>query len=77
MPKIPVGFTLKELRFDFSSSLYIISDSEVRGILFLQIVVLFEMKKKNESKRKHRVPGFFHKQEEKIPFNNIKNKTSR
>ena len=28
------------------------------------------MKKKNESKRKHRVPEFFHKQEEKRPFNN-------
>ena len=30
---------------------------------------MFEMKKKNESKRKHRVPEFFHKQEEKSKFN--------
>ena len=29
------------------------------------------MKKKNESKRKHWVPEFFHKQEEKRPFNNL------
>ena len=35
-------------------------------------------KKKNESKRKHRVPEFFPKQEEKRPFNNLtRNKTSR
>ena len=32
---------------------------------------MFEMKNKNESKRKHRVPEFFHKQEEKRPFNNL------
>ena len=39
---------------------------------------MFGMKKKNESKRKHRVPELFHKQEEKIPFNNLtRNKTSR
>ena len=71
MLKVSIGFTLKELRSDFSSSFYIISDSEEGGILFLQIAVMFEMKKKNESKRKHRVPGFFHKQEGKRPFNNI------
>ena len=29
------------------------------------------MKKKTESKRKHRVPEFVHKQEEKRPFNNL------
>ena len=29
------------------------------------------MKTKNESKRKHQVPEFFHKQEEKRPFNNL------
>ena len=40
-------------------------------ILFLQRAVIFEMKKKNESKRKYWVPEFFHKQEEKIPFNNL------
>ena len=29
------------------------------------------MKNKNESKRKHKVPEFFPKQEEKRPFNNV------
>ena len=56
--KIYVRFTLKVLRCEV-------------GILFLQIAVMFEIKKKNESKRKHRVPEFFHKQEEKRPFNNV------
>ena len=69
--KVSLRFTLKELRCDFSSSVNIIADSEEEGILFLQIAVMFEMKKKNESKRKHRVPNFFHKQEEKRPFNNV------
>ena len=32
---------------------------------------MFEMNNKNESKRKHRVPEFFHKQEEKRTFNNL------
>ena len=32
---------------------------------------MFEMKNKNESKRKHRVPQFFYKQEEKSRFNNL------
>ena len=37
---------------------------------------MFGMKKKNESKRKHRLPELFHKQEKKIPFNNLaRNKT--
>ena len=49
MLKVSVRFTLKELRCDFSSSFYIISDSEEGGILFWQIAVMFEMKKKNES----------------------------
>ena len=32
----------------------------------------------NESKRKHRVPEFFHKLEEKRPINNLtRNKTGR
>ena len=31
----------------------------------------FRSKKKNGSKRKHRVPELFHKQEEKTPFNNL------
>ena len=57
--KISVRFTLKELRCELSSSFDIISDSEKEGILFLQIAVIFEIKKKNESKRKDRVPEFF------------------
>ena len=57
--KISVRFTLKELRCELSSSFDIIS------------ALMFEMKKKNESKRKHRVPKFFHKQEEKRPFKNL------
>ena len=57
-----VRFTLKELKCELSSSFYIISDSEEGDILFLQITVMFEMKKKNESKRKHLVLEFFHKQ---------------
>ena len=69
--KISVRFTLKELRCELPSSFDIISDSEVGGIFFLQIALMFEMKKKNESKRKHRVPKFFHKQEEKRPFKNL------
>ena len=32
---------------------------------------MFEMKNKNESKRKHQVPEFFHKREEKRPLNNL------
>ena len=60
--KIFVRFTLKELD--------IISDPEERG--------MFELKMKNESKTKHQVTEFFHKQEEKRPFNNLtRNKTSR
>ena len=65
--KIFVSLTLKELRCELSSSFDIISGSEERGILFLLIAVIFEMKKKNESKTKHRVLEFFHKQEEKRP----------
>ena len=66
--KISVRFTLKELRCEFSSSFNIISDAEEVGTIFLQIAVMFGMnkkKKKSESKRKHRVPEFFQKQEEK------------
>ena len=32
---------------------------------------MFEKRSKNESKRKHRVPEFFPKREEKGPFNNL------
>ena len=69
--KISVRFTLKEISCELSRPLNIISDSEKGGILFLQVTVMFEMKNKNENKRKHRVPLFFHKQEEKILFNNL------
>ena len=73
--KLSFTFTLKELRCELSSSFYIISDSEERGILYLQKAVIFEIK---ENKRKHRVPDFFHKQEEERPFNNLtRYKTSR
>ena len=44
--KISVIFTLKELRCEFSSSLDIILGPEEGGILFLQIGVMFGMKKK-------------------------------
>ena len=51
-------------------------------VFFLQIAVMFVIiiiiKQKNESKRKHRVPEFFHRQEEKRPFSNLtRNRTSR
>ena len=48
-----------------------ISGSETGGILFFQAAVIFEMKKKNENKRKHLVPEYFHKQEKKTPFINL------
>ena len=59
--KISVRFTLKELRYVISSSFDIISGSDEGGILL-------KKEKKYESKRKHRVPEFFHKQEEKRPL---------
>ena len=46
--KISARFTLKELRCEFSSSFDIISGSEEGGILFLQIAIVFGMKKKKE-----------------------------
>ena len=69
--KISVRFTLKELTCELSSSSDTISGTEKGGIYFLQIALIFEMKKKNESKRKHRVQEYFPKQEEKRPFNNL------
>ena len=35
---------------------------------------MFEMKNKNGNKRKHQVPEFFHKQEEKTPSKNLTTK---
>ena len=76
--KTPVRFALKEIRCEVLSSFDIISNSEDGGILFLQKAVMFEIKTKNKRKRKHLVPGFVHKQEEKIKIYNLtRNKTSR
>ena len=49
--KISVRFTLQELRCEFSSSFDIISGFEEEGILFLQIVIAFGMKKKKKKMR--------------------------
>ena len=54
--KIHVRFTLKELKCELSSSFDIISNSK-REVL--QIEVIFEIKKRNENKRKHQVLEFF------------------
>ena len=50
--KICVRFTLKELRYELSSSFDIVSDCEARGILFLQIAVMFGMKIKRKRLKK-------------------------
>ena len=47
------------------------SDSEGKDILFLQLVVLFKMKKKKSRKRKKWKRELFRKQEEKGAFNNL------
>ena len=52
MLKISVRFTLKELRYEFSSSFDITSGSKEGGILFLQIAVMFGMKKNKKTKKK-------------------------
>ena len=59
--KTSVRFTLKQLRYESSSSFDIILGCEEGGILSLQIAVMFGMKKKtkNEIKRKHRYRNFF------------------
>ena len=75
--KTSVRFTLKELRCELSSSFDTVLGSEEGGILFLQITGMFEMKKKNESKRKHRIAEFFDKQEKKDFSNLTRNKISR
>ena len=46
-------------------------DSEGKDILFLQLVVLFKMKKKKRRKRKIWERDLFRKQEEKGAFNNF------
>ena len=47
------------------------SDSEGKDILFLQLVILFKMKKKKKIKRKKWVRELFRKREEKGAFNNL------
>ena len=46
-------------------------DSEEEDILFLQLAVLFKMKKKEERKRKKCVRELFGKQEQKGAFSNL------
>ena len=46
-------------------------DSEGKDILFLQLVVLFKMKKKKKIKRKKWVRELLRKREEKGAFNNL------
>ena len=43
----------------------------MKDILFLQLAVLFEIKKKKERKRKKWVRKLFRKREEKGAFNNL------
>ena len=47
------------------------SDSEGKDILFLQLVVLFKIKKKKRRKRKKWESELFRKREEKGAFNNL------
>ena len=46
--KLSVRFTLKELRCEFSSFFDIISGSVEKHILFLQIALIFGMKRKKK-----------------------------
>ena len=59
------------IKFEFWSSFDIMSGSEGKGILFLQLVVLFKMKKKKRRKRKKWERELFRKREEKGAFNNL------
>ena len=47
------------------------SESEGKDILFLQLVILFKMKKKKKIKRKKWVHELFRKRKEKGAFNNL------
>ena len=47
------------------------SDSEGTDILFLQLVVLFKMRKKKRRKREKWEKELFRKREEKGAFNNL------
>ena len=76
--KISVRFTLKQLRCALSSSFNIISDSEKRGILFLQITVMFEMKKKKKKWGEKKI-GYmnFPQKKRKKTIQQFNDKTSR
>ena len=50
------------------------SDSEEKDIIFLQLVILFKMKKKKRRKRNIWVRELFRKREEKGAFNNLMQK---
>ena len=73
--KLSVRFTLKELRCEFSSFFDIISGSEERDILFLQIAVMFGI---NKVKEDIRYWNFFTDKKKKDhqfnkPINNLTN----
>ena len=68
--KISDRLTLKEVRCELSSSFGIISGTEKEGILFLEIAVIFKMKKKNESK-KTLGTRIFSQTRRKRPFKNL------
>ena len=70
--------TPKGLRREVPSSFDITSESEEVDNLFLQLAVMFKMKKKKERKINYWAPEFFRKREEKEAFNNLKrNETGR
>ena len=68
--EISLRFTAAELGCELSSLF--------KGdILFLQIAVMLEMKNKNRSKRKHRIPEFFSQTRRKKTIQQFNNKNSR
>ena len=68
--KISARFTLKEVRCELSSSFGTISGTEKEGILFLEVAVIFKMKKKNESKKASDA-RIFSQTRRKRPFKNL------
>ena len=70
--------TPKGLRREVPSSFDITSESEEVDNLFLQLAVMFKMKKKKERKINYWAQEFFRKREEKEAFSNLKrNETGR
>ena len=63
--KISIRFHTKKLRCELSSSFDIILDSKEGCFLCLQIAVVLQLKKNNESKRKHQVLEFTAKEKKK------------